>query len=85
MARKKSIENIKNLPESWEILATMKKKRSPLTKIFVREPGDDWFVEAITYRTKSGLITKHSLITEPQVNDWIDRIERIMGFKLEKE
>ena len=62
-----------------ESLAKLTKKWSGTVE-FMREKGEDWLVDVIIY-AKSGKISKSHMITMDQVEDWIERFERIKGFE----
>lgn len=77
---KTSIEEFKN----HRLLYRLKKKRSPLGMDFYIEKGEDWFIDVVTYRRKSGVITNESMITEKDLEDWVERCQRISGWEIEE-
>jgi hypothetical protein len=78
------ITNITKLPETWKVLAKMNKKNKRGTNLytvwFVQEPKEEWFIEVLTSRSKSGEITKSSTIVKNQLEDWIERFKRMDSF-----
>lgn len=49
---------------------------------YLSEPKEDWFVEVIRYKRTDEKIVEHSMITKDQVEDWINRDQRLVGFKI---
>lgn len=74
-------ENISKYAK-WKTLHKMNKKRSPNEIVFLQEPKEDWLVEVFTYKRKSGDITQHSIITENDVSEWLERSQRLLGFEI---
>ncbi len=82
-SKSKEVEKVVNISEYDQHvkLAKLTKKWSPTIE-FVREKGEDWFVDVLTY-TKAGVIKKDQMITQDQVEDWIKRFERMKGYARE--
>ena len=83
MAKKKAYSKEKKVEymvdyKNHNKLAILSKKWSPTVE-FLMEKGEDWFVDVVIYK-KSGEITKSSMITKNQVEDWIERYTRIKGY-----
>lgn len=77
--------NIQELKEKkkYRVLHHLKKKSSPMRIEFLQEPKEDWFVEVVRFKRTTGEIKSHSIITQKQVNDWVERYQRIMKYETE--
>jgi hypothetical protein len=76
----KVIENIKEYAKH-KVLCEFKKKKSPQSGVFVEDMNDPWFVYAILYKTKSGIITSNSMTIKADYDIWVRAFERD-GFEL---
>ena len=66
-----------------KFLYSLKKEHSPQTIAIFEDPDDDWFVYFKWYQTKSGKITDSEIITKADLEDRLDRYERL-GYIIEK-
>ena len=58
------------------------KPRSPLCIEFMTEDlPDEWFIDIVKYRKKSGVVTEHFMILQKDLEDWINSYKKD-GFKL---
>lgn len=73
MAYKKKDKVIQNISEfsAYKELLRMKKKRSPHSVLFCIEEKEDWFINCIEYRTKSGVIIHDDCINVKSMPGWI--------------
>ena len=55
--------------DNFKKVAELKKKRSPNTILFCTE--DDWLIEVVEYKTKSGVISDNYMITEAELDNYI--------------
>jgi hypothetical protein len=78
----KKIRETKNISEfsSYKELERFKKKRSPHTLVFLTNDPDEWFIDCIEYRSKSGVVIHDDLIIAKDLLDWI-RWHKSMGWK----
>ncbi len=65
----------------FKVIHKLKKKRSPMIIEILSEPKEDWFVEVIRYKRTDKKIVSHSMIVQAQVEDWVDRFKRLMGYE----
>ena len=65
----------------YKVIKTLKKKRSPYKISFLLEPKEDWLIDVVKYKNKSGEVTHMSLITANDVDEWIRRYKDIMKFE----
>jgi hypothetical protein len=70
MKKKEKIE--RNISEfaNWKCKFTLTKPRGLLSIGFYVNPEDSWFLEVVTYKTKSGAISETSMIIEKDVATW---------------
>ena len=61
--------NIKNYKKT-NILVTYKKNKSPFLITFVRDNTDDWFIDVVHHKKKSGEVTDVSRIIAKDLNNW---------------
>ena len=64
-----------------KLLYAMEKKRSP-RRIEFRVDRDGWFVDVVEFKKKTGEIVNVSIFTSKQVEDLVERYERIRGYHL---
>jgi len=78
-------------PTTWDefkgskLRCRLVKKRSPLAIDFLQEEGEDWFIDVVTYRKKSRVITHDSMITEKDYEYWLESIIRLDGYEIEEK
>lgn len=53
------------------VLHTLTKKRSPIVIKFLLEDGEDWLVDVVRYKRKSGEVTKEQVIILKDVDHWL--------------
>lgn len=75
----KEIKNISDF-SSYKELAKFKKEKSYQTLVFLTNDPEEWLIDVIYYRTKSGVVTHESCIIAKDMPDWIKWQERI-GWK----
>jgi hypothetical protein len=62
----KNISSFKN----FKILYSYSKQKIGSSVIFCTDDPDEWLIDIITYRNKSGVITSHDVITADSMNHW---------------
>jgi len=75
----KVIKNISEFSDYKEI-AKFEKPRSPRTLVFLTNDPDEWFIDIIYYKTKSGIVTTEEYIIAKDLPDWI-RWKEGLGWK----
>jgi len=75
----KEIKNISDF-SAYKKLLRFEKERSPHTLVFLTNDPEEWFINVIHYRTKSGVITRDDYIIAKDIPDWIKWYEG-MGWK----
>ena len=75
----KEIKNISDFSAYKELLR-FKKERSPHTLVFLTNDPEEWFIDVIHYRTKSGVVTRDDYIIDKDKSNWIKWHEE-MGWK----
>lgn len=78
--KNQEITNIKQL-NKYSVLQKLIKPRSPLCIQFMREPGEDWFIELVIFKKATGEIRSHSLITNPDMEEFVERYQRISKYQ----
>ena len=81
MADKRNISDF----SKYKQLYKLKKKRSPQVLVFLQGPKDDWLIDVIKYKNKTGEVVHMSLITLDDVEEWVERYQRIMKFEIVEE
>jgi hypothetical protein len=64
------------------ILVTMVKKGSPQSVVFFADQEDDFMIHVAKVQTRTGEITRESLIIRPDVDQWISYY-RSNGFEIQ--
>jgi len=70
---KKEVEKIvKNISEfsDYKEIAKFTKPRSPRSLIFLTKDPEEWFIDVIYYKTKSGEVIKENCIIAKDLSDW---------------
>ena len=68
----------------FKVLHKLKKRRSPMIIEILLEPNENWFVDVIRYKRTDEKIIENSMIVMSQVEDWVDRIQRLEGYEIDK-
>jgi len=72
----------KDFQKNFKKLYKLTKPRSPLCIEFMTEDlPDEWFIDIVKYRKKSGVVTEHFMILQKDLEDWINSYKKD-GFKL---
>jgi len=81
MAKKpKEIQNVSDFVEFKELLR-MKKPRSPHSILFCTDDfPDEWFIQCVEYRSKSGVVVHDDCINSKDMPQWVSWHEN-MGWK----
>lgn len=58
-------------------MSRFKKKRSPHTLVFLTEDPEEWFIDCIEYKSKSGVVIHDDIIIMKDMPDWIDWHKRL--------
>ena len=74
--------NIKDFA-SRKTLFTLLKLRGLSSVAFVEDSEDKWFVDVMTYKTKSGAITETNYIIAKDIEGWTRQMGN-MGYTLKK-
>ena len=63
----------KNISEfsAYKVLGRMKKKRSPHSILICTEDPEEWFIDFVEYRTKSGVVMHDDFIIAKDLPGWI--------------
>lgn len=64
----------------YKELSRYKKFRSPHTLVFMTNDPEEWFINCIEYRTKSGIVVHDSLIIASDFKQWSEWHQR-MGWE----
>jgi hypothetical protein len=72
--KEKIIDNIKSY-SSYETVLVMKKPKSPLTVAFLTDDLERWFIDKITYLTKSGKINDKGTIIAKDLPGFVEFYE----------
>ena len=72
---KESDGNISKYAE-YEILITMEKPKSISAVHFYEDPNDDFMINAVEFKKKTGEINHHSLIIRPDLENFVRNFER---------
>ena len=76
---KTSEENISQY-ENHNLLFKMEKPKSIYSVSFYEDPKDDFMINAVEYKKKTGEITHDSLIIQPDIENFVRNFER-SGFE----
>ena len=58
--------------DSYKKLCELKKPHSPITILFCTEDfPDEWLIDVVEYRTKTGIITEEYMITSKELDGYI--------------
>ena len=68
--KEKTFTNIKDFSTN-KVLHTLTKPHSFQTTVFIEDEEDNWLINVISFKTKSGLITNSSMIIRKDVDDWL--------------
>jgi len=70
--KKKEIQQITDF-DNYKKICELKKAHSPITILFcTNDLPDEWLIDVIEYRTKSGIITETYYITSKQLDAYIE-------------
>lgn len=79
MAKKK--KQLKQFPEDFsdfKIIKKFRKHRSPRTRIFATNDPEEWFIDVLEIKTKTGEVTdEEGWILEKDVETWVDWYKRL--------
>jgi len=86
MVKKKEEKHISDFDKGFKKLHKLSKPRSPLCiELMTDDLPNEWFIDVVTYRRKSGVVTDHYIITSKQLEeDWWRWLEKD-GFTLTKD
>ena len=62
--------------EEYEIIISMEKTKSIFAVNFYKNPEDDFMINAVEYKKKTGEITHDSLIIRPDIEGFVRNFER---------
>ena len=80
--KEKITKNISDFSE-YNFIHTLTKPRSPQTIVYVVDPEDDWMVNILYYKTKTGEIVDTSVIIKPDVEHQLNHL-LTLGWQLKK-
>jgi hypothetical protein len=61
--------------KDYEVLFNMKKKKSPITVLFCTNDPEKWFINKVTYLTKSGLIHDNCIVIKKDLESSVNFYE----------
>jgi len=70
MRKKEKVERHISEFTDWKLQFTLTKPKGLLSVGFYVSPEDSWFLEVVTYKTKSGSISETSMIIEKDAATW---------------
>lgn len=63
---------------NFKIVKKFKKSKSSRTRIFATEDPDEWFIDVLEIKTKTGeVVDEEGWITERDVEEWADWFSRL--------
>lgn len=83
MAYKKKETEVRLISEfdGHKKICVMKKSHSPITLLFcTNDLPDEWLIDVVEYREKTGIISDDYYITSAQLEKWVDYTRRVNGF-----
>ena len=70
--KKKVTENISDY-DNYKKICELKKDRSPITILFCTDDlPDEWLIDVVEYRTKSGVVSETYMISSKEMPGYID-------------
>ena len=79
--KEKLNDNIKNYL-TYKVVLTMKKTKSSLTIAFITNDPDGWFIDKLTYMTKSGKLNDKSTIIAKDLPSFMSFYESAGFYKV---
>lgn len=63
--------------EKFKKYFKLTKPRSPLCIEFMTDDlPDEWFIDVVTYRRKSGIVTDHFIIIQKEIDQWLEWLKK---------
>jgi hypothetical protein len=78
MAKKKPTTYFPKDYPDFKIIKKFKKGRSPRTRLFITNDPDEWFIDVIEIKTKSGEVTdEEGWVIRKDLDDWTEWYKRL--------
>jgi len=75
--KKKKEQHISEFGDSFKKLYKLAKPRSPLyIELMTDDLPDEWLIDVVKYRKKSGIVTDNFLITQKEIPQWLIWLEK---------
>ena len=69
-------KNIDEFGTKFKRLHKLTKPRSPQVVEFMTDDPDEWFIDVVRYRRKSGVIVEYLLILKKELKEYLEREQR---------